>query len=92
MIALLGPAPDNQSIFDSLGQLKIHAFIVAAGHLEDLYSDFARLYGAQGSFLYLLRPDGHVGLFQHKADSATLTAYLKKIRDPQLLEKAFAEG
>jgi 2-polyprenyl-6-methoxyphenol hydroxylase-like FAD-dependent oxidoreductase len=90
MIALLGPAPNNQSIVLSLGALKISAFIVAEGQLEDLYSDFSRLYGVHGSFFYLIRPDGHVGLFQDQADFASLVAYLKQIRSIEAVDKAFA--
>jgi 2-polyprenyl-6-methoxyphenol hydroxylase-like FAD-dependent oxidoreductase len=89
MIALLGPAASNQSIADSLAQLNIRAFVVAPGHLEDLYSDFSRLYGVQGSFLCLLRPDGHIGLLQGKADPQSLVGYLKKIRQAEAVERAF---
>ena len=92
MIALLGPSPNNQSLTDSLGALNIRSFVVAPGQLEDVYSDFARLYGARGSFLYLLRPDGHAGLFQDRADPALLAEYLKKMRDHSAVENAFARG
>ena len=88
-IALLGPSPTNQNVTESLGALGIRAFILAPGHLEDVHSDFARLYGAQSSFLYLLRPDGHVGLFQRKVEPASLAAYLKKVREPDAVEAAF---
>jgi 2-polyprenyl-6-methoxyphenol hydroxylase-like FAD-dependent oxidoreductase len=89
MIALLGSAPNNQSLANSLGRLNIRAFIVAPRHLEDIHSDFARLYSAQGSFLYLIRPDGHVGLFQREAEAESVTAYLKKIRAADDVERAF---
>jgi 2-polyprenyl-6-methoxyphenol hydroxylase-like FAD-dependent oxidoreductase len=91
MIALLGPAPNNQFIASSLEQLNIRAFVVAPGHLEDVHSDFFRLYGAQGSFLCLLRPDGHVGLFQDKAEPGSLAAYLKKIRQAEAVVRAFGK-
>jgi hypothetical protein len=64
--------------------------VVGPGQLEDVYSDFARLYRAQDSFLYLIRPDGHVGLFQREAEPASLMAYLKKMRGAEPIEKAFA--
>ena len=32
--------------------------------LIDIYGDFARLYGMRGEFLWLIRPDDHIGLFQ----------------------------
>ena len=89
-IALLGPASNNQSLAKSLGALNIRAFVVAPGELEDVYSDFARLYGATGPFLCLIRPDGHVGMFQGEADPAAVADYLKKIRNAERVEKAFA--
>lgn len=90
MIALLGPAENNRSIVESLSALNIRAFMVGPGEMEDVYSDFGRLYGVEGSsFLYLIRPDGHVGLFQRKADPASLAAYLKKIRAAEAVEAAF---
>ena len=89
-IALLGPASNNQSLAKSLGALNVRSFVVAPDGLEDVYSDFARLYGAQGPFLCLIRPDGHVGIFQHAADPAALADYLKKIRSSEGVEKAFA--
>ena len=89
MIALLGRAPNNQNVAKSLHLLGIRAFIVAPGGLEDIYSDFARLYGAPGSFFYLFRPDGHVGLFQPEVESVSLAAYLKKVRSANAVEAAF---
>jgi 2-polyprenyl-6-methoxyphenol hydroxylase-like FAD-dependent oxidoreductase len=89
LMALLGVGETNQPIVKSLAALGIRALIVAPGHVEDVYSDFARLYGARGSFLYLIRPDGHVGFFQQKADPDLLADYLKKIRAAAAVEKAF---
>jgi 2-polyprenyl-6-methoxyphenol hydroxylase-like FAD-dependent oxidoreductase len=89
LIALLGPDETNPAIGESLAALGIRAFIVAPRHVEDVYSDFARLYGAQGSFLYLIRPDGHIGLFQARVDPASLADYLKKIRAAAAVEKSF---
>lgn len=88
MIALLGQNEDNRQIVNSLAVLSIKPFIVrqrAANEtgpecLEDVYGDFSRLYGVQGPFLYLIRPDGHVALFQRRVDSSALAVYLKKIR------------
>lgn len=88
MIALLGPGEHAVEIAGKLGALHIPAFIVSPNgadvpgseNLKDLYGDFARLYGAQGPFLYLIRPDGHVGLFQKRMEQRSLAAYLKKIR------------
>ena len=98
MLALFGPGQNSHRLTAALDALHIRSFIVStqsAGtlpdqYLEDLYADFARLYGAQGPFLYLLRPDGHVGLFQRQAEAGALAGYLKKIRAAEAVEKAFA--
>jgi 2-polyprenyl-6-methoxyphenol hydroxylase-like FAD-dependent oxidoreductase len=97
MLALFGPGQNSHRITAALDALHIRSFIVStqsAGtlpdqYLEDLYADFARLYGAQGPFLYLLRPDGHVALFQRQAEAGALVTYLKKIRAAEAVEKAF---
>ena len=97
MIALLGQSENGQEMISALAALHIRPFIVTpkgaekpgAEWLEDLYGDFARLYGAQGPFLYLIRPDGHVALFQRRAEARQLAAYLKKIRAPEAVEKVF---
>jgi 2-polyprenyl-6-methoxyphenol hydroxylase-like FAD-dependent oxidoreductase len=98
MIALLGSGEHAEEIAGKLAALHIPAFIVspngadvaAAENLKDLYGDFARLYGAQGPFLYLIRPDGHVGLFQRRMEPRSLAAYLKAIRSSETVEKSFA--
>ena len=98
MLALFGPGQNSHRITAALSALHIRSFIVStqsAGtlpdhYLEDLYADFARLYGAEGPFLYLLRPDGHVALLQSQADAPALATYLKKIRAPEAVESAFA--
>jgi 2-polyprenyl-6-methoxyphenol hydroxylase-like FAD-dependent oxidoreductase len=92
MIALLGPGKHAEEIASKLATLHILAFIVfpdaggasIGGNLHDSYGDFARLYGARGSFLYLIRPDGHVALFQRRAEPRELATYLRKIRGPEV--------
>jgi hypothetical protein len=99
MIALLGRSENSQEIVGALAALHIRAFIVVpkdagtrpAERLVDLYGDFTHLYGAQGPFLYLLRPDGNVALFQRRVEARSLAAYLKKIRAPEVVEKSFGE-
>ena len=99
MIALLGRSENNHEIAGALAALHIRAFIVLPNRaemppaecLEDLYGDFAQLYGAHGPFLYLLRPDGHVALFQRRAEARSLAAYLKKIRASDAGAKTFNE-
>jgi 2-polyprenyl-6-methoxyphenol hydroxylase-like FAD-dependent oxidoreductase len=98
LLALFGPGRNSHQMSAALATLHIRSFIVStqsAGtlpdqYLEDLYSDFARLYRAQGPFLFLIRPDGHVALFQRQAEASALAAYLKKIRAAAAVESAFA--
>lgn len=97
MLALFGPGQNSHQISAALAALHIRSFIVSTQssgtlpgeYLEDLYSDFARLYGANGPFLYLIRPDGHVGLFQRQPEANALATYLKRIRAAEAVEKAF---
>lgn len=97
MIALLGPGEHTAEIAARLATLHIRAFVVSANGAEmpagecvkDIHGDFARLYGAQGSFLYLIRPDGHVGLFQRQMEPCSLAAYLGKIRSSEVVEEKF---
>ena len=92
-IALLGPGRNNSRLIGSLGQLNIHAAVVSdQGGLRDVYLDFFRLYGATGTFLYLIRPDGHVGLFQGEANLRSLAHYLKKLRGADAVAKVFELG
>jgi 2-polyprenyl-6-methoxyphenol hydroxylase-like FAD-dependent oxidoreductase len=98
MIALLGPCENNRGIAGALAALRVRPFIVSsngsevapAERLGDLHGDFARLYGAQGPYLYLIRPDGHVALFQRRAEAPALAAYLKRIRRSEAVERSFA--
>ncbi len=59
--------------------------------LADADGVFRRLYGARGKFLYLIRPDGYVGLFQRPVDERALRAYLAKLFGTEAVESAFAE-
>ena len=97
MIALLGLGENNHEIVGALTALHIRAFVVfskaagtrSAARLVDLYGDFTRLYGAQGPFLYLIRPDGHVAFFQRPVEAGALAVYLKKIRAREAVERNF---
>ena len=99
MLALLGPCENNSEIARALATLHIRPFIILPADdktlpdefLQDLHGDFARLYGPHGAFLYLIRPDGHVALFQQRAEPRELARYLKKVRGSEAVEKAFGE-
>lgn len=96
-LAVFGDGRNHQEIARALSTLRIRPFVIstratdasAAECLEDVYGDFRRLYGAEGPFLYVIRPDGHVALFQRDAEPNALADYLKKIRAPGAVEKAF---
>lgn len=100
LFALLGPSEHPEKIArltHALGRLGIACFQVlpAAAHrapagLIDVTGDFQRLYGARGEFLYLIRPDGYVGLFQRPLDERALRAYLAKLCPADALDAAFA--
>ncbi len=47
--------------------------------LEDIHGSFRAIYGMKGDFLCLIRPDGHIGLFQQKIDLVSLRSYLDLI-------------
>jgi 2-polyprenyl-6-methoxyphenol hydroxylase-like FAD-dependent oxidoreductase len=90
-IALLGPTIENRQVAQVLESLRIRTFFLGPGELEDLHSDFARLYGAKGgAFLWIIRPDGHVGLFHQSVDRLALASYLKRIRASAAVDAAFA--
>ena len=91
-IALLGRGADTSQIVAALTALRIRAFIVARRELDDVHSDFARFYGGRGPFLWLIRPDGHVGLFQSRGEARTLARYLRRIRDPVRVAMAFGRA
>jgi 2-polyprenyl-6-methoxyphenol hydroxylase-like FAD-dependent oxidoreductase len=59
-------------------------------YLIDVTGDFGRLYGAKGQYLYLVRPDGYVGLFQRPIDMHALRAYLGQLFRPELIEQVLA--
>jgi 2-polyprenyl-6-methoxyphenol hydroxylase-like FAD-dependent oxidoreductase len=102
LFALLGPSgrPDKIArLTQSLGRLGIACFQVLPesappahdiASLIDVTGDFQRLYGARGEFLYLIRPDGYVGLFQRPIDERALRAYMTKLYTADALKEAFA--
>jgi 2-polyprenyl-6-methoxyphenol hydroxylase-like FAD-dependent oxidoreductase len=104
LLALVGPGrrADGRTsrIVESLARLGVDAFAVtpAAGVplpdgmpcLADVHGDFRRLYGARGEFVYLIRPDGHVGLFQCPINEDALKTYLARLRPAAEIDLAFS--
>lgn len=60
--------------------------------LIDTGAEFRRLYGVRGEFLYLIRPDGYVGLFQSPVDQPSLQAYAAKLFGTKAVDGAFGAG
>jgi len=58
--------------------------------LIDADGEFRRLYGARGELLYLIRPDGYVGLFQRPVDEPALQAYAARLFGAKAVDDAFA--
>lgn len=54
--------------------------------LIDRHGDFERLYGRLDEGLWLIRPDGHIGLCQRPIDVSDLEEYLMRICSPIKLE------
>jgi 2-polyprenyl-6-methoxyphenol hydroxylase-like FAD-dependent oxidoreductase len=104
LIALIGADPAGRApeqidqVGMALGRLGIESMVVLGAAerapydstcLIDITGDFRRLYGVQGAFLYIIRPDGYVGLFQHPIDERGLRAYLAKLFARQAVANAF---
>ena len=88
-----------ERLMESLGRLGVECSLVLPetprrGHdrevLIDASGDFRRLYGAHGEFLYLIRPDGYVGLFQRPVDGRGLRAYVARLFGTKAVEDAFS--
>jgi 2-polyprenyl-6-methoxyphenol hydroxylase-like FAD-dependent oxidoreductase len=94
----LGPAPpllDN--LLCAFEKLDVPAYVLAPtdvrltlkqrGYLSDLHGDFRELYGLDGEFLCLIRPDGHLGLIQQPIQVAPLKKYLRQICSEEVVER-----
>ena len=60
-----------------------------AACLQDVYGDFRRQYDMPDEFLYLIRPDGYVGLSQRPVDEYALRVYLEKLFPADRVHDAF---
>ena len=58
--------------------------------LRDRHGDLARLYGMTGSFVCIIRPDGHVGLFQRPIKIQPIRAWLARLYPAGAVKAAFA--
>jgi 2-polyprenyl-6-methoxyphenol hydroxylase-like FAD-dependent oxidoreductase len=103
LVALIGPGPHTagagERLAAALARLGVECFLVLpegaqprgdSACLIDATGEFQRLYGARGEFLYLVRPDGYVGLFQRPIDERALGAYLAQLFAAGAVEAAFA--
>ncbi len=102
LVALLGTRQPSGSaeaariegLAAALGRLGVDCYQVVPGGattgLADIHGDFQRIYGVRGEFLYLIRPDGYVGLFQQPIDERALRAYLGKLYVADQVKRAFA--
>jgi hypothetical protein len=104
-LALVGQAgTDSEAsgklirLFEALGRLGIECFRVVPSTapppadlpcLLDVHGDFQRIYGVKEDFLYLIRPDGHVGLYQRPIDEWSLRDYLRKLFPADMVAAAF---
>ncbi len=96
-VVLMNNVPNPNAVANALERAKISAFEIVSrtsvdapsGRLRDMHGDFFRLYGAEGEFIYLIRPDGYVDFFQRPANVRRLVNYLEKIRDPKEIERIF---
>ncbi len=87
----------NEQLMEALANLGVECFLVLPAStrqlgegLIDVSGDFHRLYGVHGEFLYLIRPDGYVGLFQRPLDECVLQAYMAKLFRGDAVDSAFA--
>ena len=58
--------------------------------LTDIHGDFARLYGSAKQLVWLIRPDGHVGLCLPRVDRSALEGYLRLLCAPSEVDEALS--
>ncbi len=58
--------------------------------VRDRHGDLARLYGMTGSFVCIIRPDGHVGLFQRPIEIQPIRTWLARLYPVAAVRAAFA--
>lgn len=87
----------TERLMEAFRRLGVESFLVLPGSAQqpsdgliDVSGDFHRLYGARGEFLYLIRPDGYVGLFQRSIDERAVQAYMAKLFRTDAVDSAFS--
>lgn len=104
-VTLVIPGPHDDArllarLCHALGTLDIEAYVVVRDvepgefHglrcLVDHHDGLGKLYRMQSGCLCLIRPDGHIGLFQRPIQSDRLRAHLASISDPRTLARAWS--
>ncbi len=85
-----------ERLTEVLRRLGVESSLVLPGSAQpgdgliDVSGDFHRLYGARGEFLYLIRPDGYVGLFQSPIDERALQTYMAKLFRTDVVDGTFS--
>jgi 2-polyprenyl-6-methoxyphenol hydroxylase-like FAD-dependent oxidoreductase len=85
-----------ERLMETFRRLGVQSSLVMPGSAQqsrdgliDISGDFYRLYGMRGEFLYLIRPDGYVGLFQRPIDERALQAYMAELFKADAVDSAF---
>jgi hypothetical protein len=89
-----------EDILQALDKLDVPAYVTLPTNTElrpdqkhclsDIHGDFQELYGLEGEFLCLIRPDGHIGLIQQPIQVPSLKDYLRRICPGDKVEQWFA--
>jgi 2-polyprenyl-6-methoxyphenol hydroxylase-like FAD-dependent oxidoreductase len=92
-IVLLGEGSISAQLIEELRGRDLEVRVIASpaegslgvkpNCLEDIHGSFRAIYGMRGDFLCLIRPDGHIGLFQKSIDLPSLRIYLDMLGPKQ---------
>ena len=97
-----GPAPKIlEDLLPAFEKLDIPAYVLAVENpgftirqgacLSDLHVDFQELYGLEGNFLCLIRPDGHLGLIQQPLRVTSIKKYLGRICPEESVDRLISK-
>ncbi len=95
-VVLLGaakPSAERQRLIAELCKRDLEVRVIASPEdesspndprcIHDTHGSFRKIYGMKGEFLCLIRPDGHIGLFQQRIDLSSLRSYLEMLGRPR---------